>query len=278
MWTRLSDDFFAHPKVVRAGRDARDLYLVALTHCNRHLTDGFVGVEYLRRLTAEAEIDDGAACAGRLVEVGLWEPGDGGWMVHDFLDYNPNRAEVEAKRAKTAARVGDWRKRRKAGSNAVTHPGTSPVTNGGSTPSPGPGPSLFTSKKTDPLPPSDEAKPAAKGRRRSSSEDAEEVEAILATSPVYWRSALEKETAAKDPKAIKTTVEKWQLGTLQNWQKGDGTPEAPPPPPRPVTIAQPEEIVVYEGEYGYEASDELLRSMNAADPDVPIRRVKAATR
>ena len=163
MWTKISDDFFRHPKVVSAGRDARDLYLVALAHCNEHLTDGFVAATYLRRLAADAEIDDAPASAHRLVEVGLWEEAEGGWRVHGFADYNPTRAEVEAERAKTAERVGNWRKARRvdvttatsnAVGNTVCNGVTPPVTNGVGTPSPGPGPgSVPEDTEQAPLPP-----------------------------------------------------------------------------------------------------------------------------
>ena len=39
-WVKLDDQFFSHPKVLRAGRDARDLYLASLTFCARNKTDG----------------------------------------------------------------------------------------------------------------------------------------------------------------------------------------------------------------------------------------------
>lgn len=126
-----------------------------------------------------------------------------------------------------------------------------------------------------PLPPSStpEAVPEASVGRSSS----DDVEAILAASPAHWRSALEAKTQASRAK-IKGAVPKWQVSVLRNWQKGDGAPEAPPPPPRSVTIAQPEEIVVYEGTPAAGWSDEQVRSVQGYSPDVPVRRVKAATR
>lgn len=113
MWTKISDDFFRHPKVVQAGRDARDLFLVGLAHANGHLTDGFIASQYLRRLGADAEIEDAEASARRLVDVGLWEKAEGGWIIHGFLEYNPCRADVEAERARTAERQQQWRDRKR---------------------------------------------------------------------------------------------------------------------------------------------------------------------
>lgn len=97
-WVKIDDDFFGNPKVIRAGRDARDLYLAALCFCNRGLTDGFVPEEALRRLAADAEVDNAEALAARLVAVGLWLPWDGGWKVKDYLEYQPSKAQVQATR------------------------------------------------------------------------------------------------------------------------------------------------------------------------------------
>lgn len=94
-WSKLSDDFFSNPKIVRAGRDARDLYLVALCHCNEHLTDGQVEKCYLRQLAAKADIDDVKGAVAVLVRERLWEETPGGYAVHDFLRYNMSRAEHE---------------------------------------------------------------------------------------------------------------------------------------------------------------------------------------
>jgi hypothetical protein len=41
-WVKLDDRFFTNPKVIGAGRDARDLYLAGLCYCAAELTDGFV--------------------------------------------------------------------------------------------------------------------------------------------------------------------------------------------------------------------------------------------
>lgn len=133
MWAKISDDFFRHPRTVAAGRDARDLFLVSLAHCNEHLTDGFVASGYLRRLAADAEIDNAQESAQRLVDVGYWEECDGGWMVHDFLDYNPSRAEVLAEREKAAVRKERWK-------NGARNGVRNAVPNGEGTPSPVPVP------------------------------------------------------------------------------------------------------------------------------------------
>jgi hypothetical protein len=97
-WVKVDDQFFRHPKVMSAGRDARDLYLVGLCYCAQSLTDGFIPRAALRVLGAEAEIDQAQASADRLVEVGLWELAAEGYMVHDYHKYQPTRERVLATR------------------------------------------------------------------------------------------------------------------------------------------------------------------------------------
>jgi len=80
-WVKVDDQFFRHPKVLAAGRDARDLYLVGLTYCAQSLTDGFIPGAAMRVLAAEAEIETGPASAARLIAVGLWEVVEGGYVV-----------------------------------------------------------------------------------------------------------------------------------------------------------------------------------------------------
>lgn len=97
-WVKMDDQFFRHPKVLAAGRDARDLYLVGLCYCAQGLTDGFIPSQAVRVLAAEAEIDTGPASAARLVEVGLWESIEGGYAVHDYHEYQPSKERVLATR------------------------------------------------------------------------------------------------------------------------------------------------------------------------------------
>lgn len=103
-WVKVDDQFFRHPKVLAAGRDARDLYLVGLCYCAQSLTDGFIPDAAIRVLAAEAEIDTGIASAARLIGVGLWEVVEGGYIVHDYLEYQPSKEKVvETREARAEA-------------------------------------------------------------------------------------------------------------------------------------------------------------------------------
>src|SRR5260221_510740 len=55
---------------------------------------------------------DATESAVKLVEAGLWEETDGGWQVHDYLDYQQSKSQVEHRREKTAERQSNFRVRR----------------------------------------------------------------------------------------------------------------------------------------------------------------------
>src|SRR5260221_4113266 len=97
-WLKLDDNFFGDPKVVEAGRDARDLFLAGLTYCSRHLTDGRIPAGALARIAADAEVVDECALAERLVSVGLWRQEDPEYNVPKFLQYNPFAEQIQAER------------------------------------------------------------------------------------------------------------------------------------------------------------------------------------
>ena len=106
-WTKLDDGIFDHPKMVKAGEDAANLYVRALVYCNRYLTDGRVEAEVLCVLTRKP---DAEKLVEALVRVGAWEAHpDGGWSVHNFHEHNPTAEQVEARRAEISekrARAG----------------------------------------------------------------------------------------------------------------------------------------------------------------------------
>lgn len=101
-WTKLDDNIYDNPKMVKAGEEAADLYVRALVYCNKHLTDGRIEAEVLGAITRKRSA---AKLAADLVRVGAWEVHpDGGWIVHDFHDHNPTAEEVLAKRAELSAK------------------------------------------------------------------------------------------------------------------------------------------------------------------------------
>lgn len=149
-WVKVDDGYFRHPKIVRAGKDARDLDLAGMCYASANLTDGFIPNEALPHLAAEAGVRQPARLVAKLLEVVRWELGDGGHWVHDYLDYNPSREETLAARRANAERVASWRAGKKGG-NAPSNDVSNAVTNGVGNASPhAPSPSR-TPKASSPL-------------------------------------------------------------------------------------------------------------------------------
>lgn len=98
-WARIDDDFFSHPKAVKAGIEGRALFMVAICYSAHHLTDGYVAQELLPVLGAMAGVKDAAKTADLLVRVGLFEEAEDGYAIHDYLDYNTARTTVVARAA-----------------------------------------------------------------------------------------------------------------------------------------------------------------------------------
>lgn len=106
MLTRLDDRFIDHQKVERAaeiiGRHGYERAFGAATwgiaYANRRLSDGFLSTAAVRKYEISQQTIDA------LVSAGLWEATEGGYQIHDFLDWNPSAAEVKAKQSKDRAR------------------------------------------------------------------------------------------------------------------------------------------------------------------------------
>lgn len=105
-WVKIDDGFYDHPKVMALlenentlGYAALGLFTLGLSYCGRHLTDGFVPAKIVKGVRRLADL---------LVRYGFWVIADGGYGVHDYLQRNPSRAQVEADRE----RVKNWKRTR----------------------------------------------------------------------------------------------------------------------------------------------------------------------
>lgn len=96
-WLRVDDRVRTHPKIVTAGHAAAWFWFCGICYCREHLTDGFIPDGMLASLAPG--VTNGKTLAAKLVSVVLWHQVEGGYQVHDFLDWNPARAEVLTKRA-----------------------------------------------------------------------------------------------------------------------------------------------------------------------------------
>lgn len=98
-WAKLDDHFHDNPKVRKAWRSCSaslGLHIMALTYSSAHLLDGHVGTEFVADQIPTQRHRDAAVHA--LVDAGLWTPNGDGWNIKDYLEFNPSRASVEAKR------------------------------------------------------------------------------------------------------------------------------------------------------------------------------------
>ena len=112
VWARIDDHYTTHPKLNAAGPLAIAVDVAGICYCALNLTDGYIP-ETALSILLNMPITQIRKQVARLIEVGRWETKEGGYLVHDFLDYNPSAEEVLGKRQKEADRKAEWRERRK---------------------------------------------------------------------------------------------------------------------------------------------------------------------
>jgi len=88
-WIRFEDNFPEHPKVLALSDGAFRLHVRAIGYAARLLTDGHVSSAALRSMTRRS------ALPAELVAAGIWETVKDGYVVHDYLDYQPSKAEIQ---------------------------------------------------------------------------------------------------------------------------------------------------------------------------------------
>ncbi len=100
-WVRIHDGALTHPKIVGLSDSAFRLWVWGLSYCQQHLTDGWIPPA---ALPAKSKPD-------ALVAARLWaSAAQGGFDVHDYLDWNDSRETVQKKRDSLRARVTRYRR------------------------------------------------------------------------------------------------------------------------------------------------------------------------
>lgn len=129
-WFKCCDTLFSNRKVTKAWMtDPASLgaWLMCGTWSANQETDGHIPEHIVRMFgISDDQIE-------ALVDAGLFlpDPVDTGWVMHDFLEYNPSRAELAEKRQKDAVRRASARTPRgqRAGAKRpVPEPVPEPVT------------------------------------------------------------------------------------------------------------------------------------------------------
>jgi hypothetical protein len=98
-WIRFEDNFAEHPKVLSISDAAFRLHVRAIGYCSRHLTDGAVSQAAVRSLSAGRS----TRLAAELVKSRMWTVTDDGFLIHDYLEYQPSRSDTLDIRRKRAA-------------------------------------------------------------------------------------------------------------------------------------------------------------------------------
>lgn len=104
-WVRLEAGFPTNPKMLTlftANRHrAVAVYMCGLAYSGSQGTDGWIPRAALPFLHARP------TDAHHLETAGLWEPHDGGWVIHDWHDYQPTNDTIAARthRARAAAQA-----------------------------------------------------------------------------------------------------------------------------------------------------------------------------
>jgi hypothetical protein len=93
-WVNLDDQMPEHPKVVQLSDAAFRLHISAICYCNRYLTDGVVSASIVRRLVPNFR----KSSLSELLQLRVWfSTADGdGYEIHDYLQWNSSKAEVQA--------------------------------------------------------------------------------------------------------------------------------------------------------------------------------------
>lgn len=132
-WFKCDDRLSTSRKVAKAGVPAMGLWVLAGSWCAGEELDGFVPAYMVTRLAGA----DGEAMAFALVSAGLWHDdehdGERGYRFHEWAEYQPTRAQLEAKREAARERMKGVRDRSKPvrannsrGSRSVTPTPTRP--------------------------------------------------------------------------------------------------------------------------------------------------------
>jgi hypothetical protein len=113
-WGKNDDGLHEHPKFRELPAIAIGLWTICRSWSAHNQTDGYlprdVVSEKIRRHAPTQRI---GVLSKRLVDAGLWEVAIGGWMIHDFADWNPTKADRDA------IREADARRQRKVRARSV---------------------------------------------------------------------------------------------------------------------------------------------------------------
>jgi hypothetical protein len=119
-WIKLDDKAPRHPKIAGLSDRAFRWWVRGLCYASEFLTDGLLPFEFTR--------DIPQSCINEFRDRRLWVLGDLGWQIHDYMDHQTARADVQREREKTRDRQAKWKAERRK-SNGVTAPSQTVTSN-----------------------------------------------------------------------------------------------------------------------------------------------------
>ncbi len=98
-WVKMDDCFRDHPRFVDASSGLVGVYLSGLAYSNRYCLDGHIPATALSKIAPAETPKQRERIIAELLQRGLWEihPG-GGYVVHDYLQWNDSREVVMKRR------------------------------------------------------------------------------------------------------------------------------------------------------------------------------------
>jgi hypothetical protein len=109
-WLRIDAAMPSHPKILGLSDRAYRAWMTGLCYCRLQSTDGFLPAIAVKQQVAPRR---GGAIAGELVDAGLWEPNGDGYMVHDWLDYQPQADAIRRSEQARHAALVRWQQQKK---------------------------------------------------------------------------------------------------------------------------------------------------------------------
>ena len=127
-WAKLDDRFYTNRKVRKAWRQspaAIGLHVLAISYCADELLDGHVDEDFVVERIPDAKARRKITDA--LVAAGLWVVDGDGWLIVNYLEYNPSRAEVEQRREQAKAAAARGGKAKRTAKRTASEPLDDPV-------------------------------------------------------------------------------------------------------------------------------------------------------
>ncbi|SUA72621.1 Uncharacterised protein [Nocardia otitidiscaviarum] len=106
-WFKVDDGFWSHPKTVGLSDSAVALWVRAGAYSCQHLTDGVIATPVLRMVGEKSAAEE-------LVAAGLWDETAGGYVFHDWAEYQETSEAVKDRRAAAKERQRRSRAAREA--------------------------------------------------------------------------------------------------------------------------------------------------------------------